>query len=109
VRANNEASSEPVEGYFSLRGGEFTDAGSCATEIKSALAGLGISPETMRRAAVAAFEAEMNVIIHAIAGTLSYEVRGGELTAGGIHHRPGMGAGEGLGKRPGASQHREEL
>jgi anti-sigma regulatory factor (Ser/Thr protein kinase) len=80
VRANNEASSEPVEGYFSLRGGEFTDAGSCATEIKSALAGLGVSPETMRRAAVAAFEAEMNVIIHAIAGTLSYEVRGGELT-----------------------------
>jgi signal transduction histidine kinase len=64
VRANSEASSEPVEGYFSLRGGEFTDAGSCATEIKSALAGLGVSQE---------------IIIHAIAGTLSYEVRGGDL------------------------------
>jgi anti-sigma regulatory factor (Ser/Thr protein kinase) len=68
-----------IEGYFSLKGGEFDDAGSSATEIKSALTRLGVPQEITRKAAISAFEAEMNVIIHALAGTLRYEVRGGEL------------------------------
>jgi anti-sigma regulatory factor (Ser/Thr protein kinase) len=68
-----------VEGYFTMRGGEFTEAGSSATSIKSALARLGYPQEDGRRAAVSAFEAEMNVIIHAVAGTLHYVLEGDEL------------------------------
>lgn len=68
-----------IEGFFTLRGGEFTDAGSSATEIKAALTKIGAPSEVSRRAAVAAFEAEMNVIIHAVAGTLRYRIEGDEL------------------------------
>lgn len=70
---------DAVEGFYSLRGGEFNDAGSSATEIKSGLSKRGLPMDFVRRAAICAFEAEMNVIIHAVAGTLRYELRGEEL------------------------------
>lgn len=70
---------EDIDGYFSLRGGEFDDAGASATTLKSALLACGAPQEAARRAAVAAFEAEMNVIIHAVAGTLQYRVEDGSV------------------------------
>ena len=57
-----------------MMGGDFANAGTASSELKVALNALGVPQETARRAAIAAFEAEMNVIIHAIAGTLHYEI-----------------------------------
>lgn len=68
------------EGFYSIRGGEFEDAGTSATAIKSAIMKLGCLEECARRAAVSAFEAEMNVIIHAVAGTLNYTIGSEEVT-----------------------------
>ncbi len=68
-----------VEGFFPLQGGEFTDAGSSASEIKTAMSKLGVSPDIARKAGISAFEAEMNVIIHAVAGSLRYEIKDGVL------------------------------
>jgi anti-sigma regulatory factor (Ser/Thr protein kinase) len=62
------------EGSFHLVGGEFTHAGAAASELKTILTGLGISADLVRRAAIATFEAEMNVIIHAAAGVMNYSV-----------------------------------
>ena len=73
------SSGEALEGYFSIRGGEFEDAGTAATAIKSALRKLGFPDDAARRAAISAFEAEMNVIIHALAGTLTYTIAGDEI------------------------------
>ncbi|NTU43226.1 MAG: anti-sigma regulatory factor [Nitrospirales bacterium] len=64
----------PVVGGFSLMGGDFTNAGTASSELKSILVRLGVSPDLARRAAIAAFEAEMNVIIHALAGTMQYVI-----------------------------------
>jgi len=55
-------------------GGEFTHAGAASSELKTILTGLGISADLVRRAAIATFEAEMNVIIHAAAGVINYSV-----------------------------------
>ncbi len=63
-----------IEGSFHLTGGDFTNAGVASSEVKSILTGLGISSEIVRRAAIAVFEAEMNVIIHAVAGVMHYYV-----------------------------------
>lgn len=63
-----------LEGYYTIRGGEFDGAGASATAIKAALAKVGATGEVGRRAAVSAFEAEMNVIIHAVAGTMQYVI-----------------------------------
>jgi anti-sigma regulatory factor (Ser/Thr protein kinase) len=63
-----------LEGSFQLKGGDFSEAGEASKEMRARLAAMGVPPETIRRAAVSAFEAEMNVIIHAVAGTLFYEI-----------------------------------
>jgi serine/threonine-protein kinase RsbT len=68
-----------TEGYYMLKGGVFQDAGAASRELKEALSSLGVSSQNIRKAAVSAFEAEMNVIIHAVAGSLSYVIGEGEV------------------------------
>lgn len=70
---------DSIEGFFQLMGGDFTNAGSASGELKSTLTKLVVSQDVIRRAAIAAFEAEMNVIIHAVAGTMHYSISSEEL------------------------------
>jgi len=65
---------ENIEGSFHLTGGDFTNAGVASSELKSIMTKLGISPDIARRAAIATFEGEMNVIIHAVAGVMYYMI-----------------------------------
>ena len=69
-----------LEGSFQLVGGDFTNAGSASSELKTILISFGVAQNIVRRAAIAAFEAEMNVIIHAVAGTLHYLITTEVLT-----------------------------
>ncbi len=55
-------------------GGDFTSAGAASSELKSILTNLGISQDIVRRAAIATFEGEMNIIIHALAGVMYYQI-----------------------------------
>lgn len=66
-----------VEGSFHLTGGDFSNAGAASSELKSILGTLSISPDLIRRASIATFEAEMNVIIHAVAGVMYYQITPG--------------------------------
>ena len=50
---------------FPVKGGDFAKAGAVACLIKELLKDMGIDPGTVRRAAIAAYEAEMNVIMYA--------------------------------------------
>lgn len=50
---------------FSITGKDFTNAGSVSTEIKSILKEIGFDPAVIRRAAIASYEAEMNVVMYA--------------------------------------------
>lgn len=72
-------SMEQMEGCFQLMGGDFTNAGTASSELKATLGRLGISQEIIRRITIAAFEAEMNVIIHAVAGTMYYAITDKEV------------------------------
>jgi len=63
-----------IVGSFHIRGGDFKNAGAASSEFKSILTKLALTPDLVRRAAIATFEAEMNVIIHAIAGVMYYEI-----------------------------------
>jgi anti-sigma regulatory factor (Ser/Thr protein kinase) len=69
-----------VEGCFQIVGGDFTNAGTASSEIKVTLRRLNITQEIARRVGIAAFEAEMNVIIHAVAGTLHYLITGDKIS-----------------------------
>ena len=53
-------------------GGNFANAGEASSQLKHKLTELGVNEDVIRRAAIATFEAEMNVIIYAAAGRLNY-------------------------------------
>ncbi len=63
-----------ADGVFFLTGKDFTNAGSASGNLKGVLENMGIPPEIIRRASIAAFEAEMNAIIYAVAGIMHYSV-----------------------------------
>jgi anti-sigma regulatory factor (Ser/Thr protein kinase) len=48
-----------------VTGGDFSSAGSVSTQIKSVLKEIGFDPGIVRRAAIACYEAEMNVVMYA--------------------------------------------
>lgn len=55
---------------FKIEGGNFAAAGGVSTRIKKMLQQIGVGADTIRRAAVATYEAEMNVVIHADSGEI---------------------------------------
>jgi anti-sigma regulatory factor (Ser/Thr protein kinase) len=56
---------ETIEGSFQLIGGNFSNAGEASSSLKQKLTELGVDEKIIRRASIATFEAEMNVIIYA--------------------------------------------
>ncbi|MFQ6108653.1 MAG: ATP-binding protein [Candidatus Aminicenantales bacterium] len=54
--------------FFEIKGGDFGNAGSISTKIKEILQEIGIDHSIIRRAAIAAYEAEMNVVMYASRG-----------------------------------------
>jgi serine/threonine-protein kinase RsbT len=59
---------------FDVSGEDFSLAGRASTELKRALGRIGTDPETVRRAAVAMYEAEINMVIHAGGGVAEVEI-----------------------------------
>ena len=64
----------PFEKSFDISGGDFVNAGEVASKVKKILQGLGISNKVIRRATIATYEAEMNVVWYARQGTLTLSV-----------------------------------
>jgi serine/threonine-protein kinase RsbT len=62
------------DGCFFLTGKDFTNAGAASSSLKGVLEEMRITAPVIRRAAIAAFEAEMNLIIYAVAGMMKYYV-----------------------------------
>jgi anti-sigma regulatory factor (Ser/Thr protein kinase) len=57
---------------YQVRGLDFDKAGETAAEIKKILKELGIDPILIHRAVIIAFEAEMNVVMYATEGTITF-------------------------------------
>ena len=64
---------------FSVKGGDFAKAGEIACQIKDLLKDLGLDAKTIRRVAIASYEAEMNVIMYAWEGKVNLTVTPGEV------------------------------
>lgn len=67
---------------FPLTGMDFETAGEASSKIKRLLQRIGIRSDIIRRVAIACYEAEMNVIIHACSGVIQAAIYPGhtELT-----------------------------
>ena len=68
------------EGVFFLTGKDFKNAGAASSNLKGILEGMCIPPAIIRRVAIASFEAEMNVIIYAVAGMIKYNITPERIT-----------------------------
>ena len=60
--------------HFDIDGDDFSVAGEASSNIKKVLNKLGIPPNIVRKVAVATYEGEINMVIHADGGTIDVEI-----------------------------------
>jgi serine/threonine-protein kinase RsbT len=56
---------------YEIKAGDFIRAGDGSIQVQSTLKAIGFDPDIIRRAAVCAYEAEMNAVMHGSDGTLT--------------------------------------
>lgn len=57
---------------FTVKGGDFSNAGTISTQIKELLQEVGVDPAIIRRVAIATYEAEMNIVMYAEQGKVIF-------------------------------------
>ncbi|MDN5347426.1 MAG: hypothetical protein PWP65_990 [Clostridia bacterium] len=75
---------------FQVQGRDFQGAGVAASQIRRVLKQVGFDPQVVRRAGIAAYEAEMNIVIHAYRGTLSARITAQEIEIVAEDEGPGI-------------------
>jgi serine/threonine-protein kinase RsbT len=65
---------EAFESTYHVLGRDFSNAGKVSTSIKDTLKRLGVSPPVVRRVAIVSYEAEMNLVMYAVRGSISLSV-----------------------------------
>ena len=63
-----------IKMHFDISGDDFTRAGEASGKVKSKLKQLGISPDAVRRTAIALYEGEINLVIHAGGGEIDVTI-----------------------------------
>jgi anti-sigma regulatory factor (Ser/Thr protein kinase) len=75
---------------FAIQGGDYEHGGAASRSVKEQLKKVGADPAVVRRAMIAAYEAEMNVVIHARRGELRAALQNGQLDVEVIDEGPGV-------------------
>lgn len=83
------ADSRLVQEYV-IKGWDFNRAGEASCEIKNTLKQIGISADIIRRVAIAAYEAEMNVVMYAQHGVMRCEIDAYQIKITVEDHGPGI-------------------
>jgi anti-sigma regulatory factor (Ser/Thr protein kinase) len=76
--------------HFAVSGDDFSRAGNASSEMKKILQRLGIPPEVIKRTAVAMYEAEINMVVHAGGGVADITIDPGQITIVMSDHGPGI-------------------
>ena len=67
-------SEEIIRLHYDINDEDFSAAGEASSAVKKTLGRLGVSPETVKRVAIAMYEAEINAVIHADGGAADIEI-----------------------------------
>ncbi|MDY3303382.1 MAG: ATP-binding protein [Clostridia bacterium] len=59
---------------YTVDGNDFTVAGEASRKLKKVLQQLGINPQAARKATIAMYEGEINMVIHADGGVIDVEI-----------------------------------
>ena len=75
---------------YRVIGNNFNKAGSGASRLKKTLGRLGVDPRVLRRIAIIAYEAEMNLVIYTNGGEILAKVESGSITIEARDDGPGI-------------------
>ena len=78
-----------IKNYI-IPGDDFSLAGEVSSNFKSVLKKRGIAPETIRKVAIAMYEAEINTIIHGGGGECTAQITPGVIVITFSDHGPGI-------------------
>ncbi|CEP67934.1 Uncharacterized [Moorella glycerini] len=79
-----------LELAFPVRARDFLAGGDGAARIRQVLQQVGFQPAIIRRAAIAAYEAEMNIVIHSFGGELRARITPDAVTITAVDTGPGI-------------------
>ena len=75
---------------YRIIGGEFNNAGEQTSKLRKNLFRLGFIPEIIRRVAISAFEAEMNIVIYTLEGEIEARIQPNKITINAFDSGPGI-------------------
>ena len=81
---------KPMVLQTEVKSGDYESAGKISQRMRQILRGRGVDPVIRRRAAIIAYEAEMNMIIHSIGGELSVAISPGKVVIEAVDRGPGI-------------------
>ena len=76
--------------HFTVLGDDFTCAGEASSKVKNKLKQLGYNSEAIRRAAIAMYEGEINMVIHANGGIIDVDIFPDKVVMVLTDHGPGI-------------------
>ncbi|HJA11356.1 MAG TPA: ATP-binding protein [Candidatus Mediterraneibacter merdipullorum] len=65
---------------YVIDGNDFTRAGEASSSVKNKLKMLGVNSEAIRKVAIAMYEGEINMVIHADGGTITVTISDSDIT-----------------------------
>lgn len=66
--------SQTISFHYDVPGDDFTRAGEASSSIKKALKQVGLAPDIIRNVAIAMYEGEINMVIHAGGGEIDVDI-----------------------------------
>ena len=81
---------EIINQHYIVDGADFTRAGEASGKIKKTLKDIGFPPQAVRNTAIAVYEAEINLVIHAGGGEIDVEITPEYVKVVLTDHGPGI-------------------
>lgn len=82
--------SDTINLTYDVPGDDFTRACEASSDVKGVLKKLGLSPQVVRKVAIAMYEGEINMVIHGGGGQITVEVTPDAVTMRLADHGPGI-------------------
>lgn len=76
--------------HYDVDGDDFTRAGEASASVKKSLRQMGVSPDVIRKVAIALYEGEINMVIHANGGAAEIDIAPDRIDIQLIDHGPGI-------------------
>ncbi len=80
----------PIVLQYTVDGDNFVSAGEASANVKKILKQLGLPPEIIRRVAIAMYEGEINMVLHAAGGEATVEITPESIRILLVDHGPGI-------------------